>query len=155
MNPANTVYDAKRLIGRRFNDPSVQADMKHFSFKVIDRDSKPMIQVEYKHEEKVFSPEEISSMILLKMKVRTCACADRCGPVPRHTQRSLVFTVRLCKLDHSLSAPFCTRARLAHGFNTPTRPFLSDASPPLSPHLRTFCRRPLRRTSATPSPTPW
>jgi L1 cell adhesion molecule like protein len=68
MNPTNTVFDAKRLIGRRFNDPSVQADMKHFSYTVIDKENKPMIQVEFKGETKVFSPEEISSMVLLKMK---------------------------------------------------------------------------------------
>jgi len=68
MNPSNTVFDAKRLIGRRFNDHEVQSDMKHWPFTVIDKGSKPYIQVEYKGEIKVFSPEEISSMVLLKMK---------------------------------------------------------------------------------------
>jgi len=68
MNPHNTVFDAKRLIGRRFNDPVVQSDMKHWPFKVVDRDGKPAIQVEYKGETKVFMPEEISSMVLIKMK---------------------------------------------------------------------------------------
>ncbi|KAL0470074.1 heat shock protein 70 [Neurospora intermedia] len=68
MNPANTVFDAKRLIGRKFSDPEVQADMKHFPFKVIDRGGKPVIQVEFKGETKVFTPEEISAMILQKMK---------------------------------------------------------------------------------------
>ncbi|KNC85609.1 hsp70-like protein [Sphaeroforma arctica JP610] len=68
MNPHNTVFDAKRLIGRRFNDPSVSADAKHFPFKIVDKDNKPMIQVEYKGETKIFAPEEISSMILVKMK---------------------------------------------------------------------------------------
>ncbi|CAN3371990.1 hypothetical protein DIURU_002502 [Diutina rugosa] len=68
MNPANTVFDAKRLIGRKFNDPEVQNDMKHFPFKVVDKSGKPAIQVEYKGETKVFSPEEISSMVLGKMK---------------------------------------------------------------------------------------
>ena len=68
MNPANTVFDAKRLIGRRFKDSEVQADMKHWPFKVIDKDDKPYIQVTFKGETKVFSPEEISSMVLLKMK---------------------------------------------------------------------------------------
>ncbi|KAG7194834.1 70-kilodalton heat shock protein [Scheffersomyces spartinae] len=68
MNPANTVFDAKRLIGRKFNDPEVQSDVKHFPFKVIDSDGKPKIQVEFKGEAKVFTPEEISSMILVKMK---------------------------------------------------------------------------------------
>ncbi|KAL2018767.1 hypothetical protein VTK56DRAFT_395 [Thermocarpiscus australiensis] len=68
MNPQNTVFDAKRLIGRKFNDPEVQADIKHFPFKVIDRNGKPHIQVEFKGETKVFTPEEISSMVLTKMR---------------------------------------------------------------------------------------
>lgn len=68
MNPANTVFDAKRLIGRKFSDAEVQGDIKHFPFKVVDKAGKPQIQVEYKGETKVFTPEEISSMILTKMK---------------------------------------------------------------------------------------
>ncbi|KAL7663390.1 Heat shock protein 70 2 [[Candida] zeylanoides] len=68
MNPANTVFDAKRLIGRKFDDADVQGDMKHFPFKVIDKGGKPNIEVEYKGETKVFTPEEISSFILTKMK---------------------------------------------------------------------------------------
>ncbi|GAV02426.1 HSP70-12 [Ramazzottius varieornatus] len=68
MNPVNTVFDAKRLIGRRFDDPSVQSDMKHWPFKVINEATKPKIQVEYKGETKSFFPEEISSMVLIKMK---------------------------------------------------------------------------------------
>ncbi|RPA99509.1 heat shock protein 70 [Choiromyces venosus 120613-1] len=68
MNPHNTVFDAKRLIGRKFNEPEVQADMKHFPFKIIDKGGKPFIQVEFKGETKVFTPEEISSMVLTKMK---------------------------------------------------------------------------------------
>lgn len=68
MNPHNTVFDAKRLIGRKFEDPEVQADMKHFPFKVIEKQGKPMVKVEFKGEEKEFTPEEISSMILIKMR---------------------------------------------------------------------------------------
>ena len=68
MNPHNTVFDAKRLIGRKFNDTEVQSDMKHWPFSVIDRSGKPVIRVEYKGEEKIFTPEEISSMVLLKMR---------------------------------------------------------------------------------------
>jgi len=68
MNPHNTVFDAKRLIGRRFADKDVQSDMKHWPFKVVDKSSKPYIEVQYKGETKTFTPEEISSMVLLKMK---------------------------------------------------------------------------------------
>ncbi|KAJ1553748.1 ATPase with role in protein import into the ER, partial [Nowakowskiella sp. JEL0078] len=68
MNPYNTIFDAKRLIGRRFKEKDVQNDMKHFPFKVIDRDGKPLIQVKVKGEDKVFTPEEISAFVLQKMK---------------------------------------------------------------------------------------
>jgi len=69
MNPENTVFDAKRLIGRRFSDSVVQADMKHWPFKVVAKEGdKPYIQVNYKGETKTFAPEEISSMVLIKMK---------------------------------------------------------------------------------------
>ncbi|KAJ7172548.1 heat shock cognate 70 [Mycena filopes] len=68
MNPVNTVFDAKRLIGRKFEDNEVQADMKHFPFTVFSKGGKPYIRVEYRGEQKEFSPEEISSMVLLKMK---------------------------------------------------------------------------------------
>ncbi|KAK5196801.1 Hsp70 chaperone [Exophiala xenobiotica] len=68
MNPTNTVFDAKRLIGRKFADAEVQADMKHFPFKVVDKGSKPVIEVEFKGETKQFTPEEISSMVLTKMR---------------------------------------------------------------------------------------
>src|SRR3989338_11668639 len=67
MNPENTVFDAKRLIGRRFDDTSVQSDMKHFPFKVRNSGGKPIIEVSYKNELKTFTPEEISSMVLIKM----------------------------------------------------------------------------------------
>jgi len=68
MNPSNSVFDAKRLIGRKFDDPTVQSDMKYWPFHVVNDCSKPKIQVEYKNETKTFFPEEISSMVLTKMK---------------------------------------------------------------------------------------
>uniref|UniRef100_A0A4P6DEQ0 Putative major heat shock 70 kDa protein ba n=1 Tax=Rhodnius prolixus TaxID=13249 RepID=A0A4P6DEQ0_RHOPR len=68
MNPQNSVFDAKRLIGRKYDDPKIQEDIKHWPFKVINDSSKPKIQVEYKGEIKKFAPEEISSMVLIKMK---------------------------------------------------------------------------------------
>jgi len=68
MNPTNTIFDAKRLIGRNFTDTTVQSDMKHWPFKVTNVAGKPKLVVEYKSEEKNFTPEEISSMVLTKMK---------------------------------------------------------------------------------------
>jgi len=68
MNPDNTVFDAKRLIGRRFEDPAVQMDMKHWPFLIVNDGGKPKIRVEYKSDTKTFFPEEISSMVLVKMK---------------------------------------------------------------------------------------
>ncbi|KAJ6117852.1 heat shock protein 70 [Penicillium sp. IBT 18751x] len=68
MNPLNTVFDAKRLIGRRFADAEVQEDMKHWPFKVVDKASKPILEVVFKGATKQFTPEEISSMILTKMR---------------------------------------------------------------------------------------
>lgn len=67
-NPTNTVFDAKRLIGRRFDESTVQSDMKLWPFKVVNSSGKPKIQVEFKNELKMFAPEEISSMVLIKMK---------------------------------------------------------------------------------------
>jgi len=68
MNPSNTVFDAKRLIGRKFDDSAVQKDKKHWPFKVVEDAGKPKIGVEYKCEDKTFTPEEISAMVLTKMK---------------------------------------------------------------------------------------
>lgn len=68
-NPLNTVFDVKRLIGRKFRDAVVQSDMKHWPFVVLEGPGgKPIIQVTYKGEVKQFSAEEISAMILTKMK---------------------------------------------------------------------------------------
>merc|ERR1712002_312987 len=68
INPSNTIFDAKRLIGRKFDESSVQSDMKHWPFTVLNDGGKPRLQVEYKSEVKTFFPEEISSMVLIKMK---------------------------------------------------------------------------------------
>jgi len=68
MNPINTIFDAKRLIGRKYDDPVVQSDSKHWPFKVVNDSNTPKIQVQYKGETKTFSAEEISSMVLTKMK---------------------------------------------------------------------------------------
>jgi heat shock protein 5 len=68
LNPENTVFDVKRLIGRNFNDKEVQADAKLLPYKIINKASKPYIQVNHKGETKEFAPEEISAMVLGKMK---------------------------------------------------------------------------------------
>ena len=70
-NPQNTIFDAKRLIGRKFSDDIVQRDMKLWPFKVVkshNNDDRPMVEVTYKGEKKRFMAEEISSMVLSKMK---------------------------------------------------------------------------------------
>ena len=68
-NPKNTVYDAKRLIGRNFKDKTIQQDMKLWSFDVVSgKQNNPLIKVQYKHEDKEFTPEEISSMLLVHLK---------------------------------------------------------------------------------------
>merc|ERR1712243_124562 len=68
INPSNTIFDAKRLIGRKFNESTVQSDRKHWPFHVVDQNGLPRLRVEYQSEEKTFTPEEISSMVLVKMK---------------------------------------------------------------------------------------
>ncbi|DBB00079.1 hypothetical protein WJX77_009203 [Trebouxia sp. C0004] len=67
-NPKRTIYDVKRLIGRNFKDKEVQRDAKMVSYDVVDKKGKPYVQVEVAGDKKVFSPEEISAMILGKMK---------------------------------------------------------------------------------------
>ena len=68
MNPENTIYDAKRLIGRKFDDPVLQNEINAFPFEVVEDNGKPKISVTYKGESKTYHPEEISSMVLVKMK---------------------------------------------------------------------------------------
>lgn len=67
-NPVNTIFDAKRLMGRSFNDPTVQADIKNWPFKVINSDGVPKVEVEYKGAKTLYRPEQVSAMILGKMK---------------------------------------------------------------------------------------
>jgi len=67
-NSKNTIYNIKRIIGREFNDNKVQSEIKHWPFKVIEKNNRPYVKVEYRNEIKEFIVEEISSMILTKMK---------------------------------------------------------------------------------------
>ncbi|KAK3214648.1 hypothetical protein GRF29_19g864695 [Pseudopithomyces chartarum] len=67
-NPHRTIFDIKRLIGRKFNEKEVQNDIKHFPFKVIGKNGQPRVQVEVQGSEKTFTPEEVSAMVLGKMK---------------------------------------------------------------------------------------
>jgi len=67
-NPQNTIFDIKRLIGQKFSDKSVQSDIKHFPYKVIEKDGKPIVEVQVAGSPKRFTPEEVSAMILGKMK---------------------------------------------------------------------------------------
>ncbi|KZV96951.1 heat shock protein 70 [Exidia glandulosa HHB12029] len=76
-NPRNTVFDAKRLIGRKFDDREVQADRKHWPFKLVANGDKPLIRVEHRNETRDFSPEEISAMVLAKMKTTAEAYLGR------------------------------------------------------------------------------
>lgn len=70
MNPRNTIFDVKRLIGRKFDDETVKKDIESWPFKVVDQGGAPMVEVEYLGERKTFSPQEISAMVLGKV----CRC---------------------------------------------------------------------------------
>ena len=93
MNPLNTVFDAKRLIGRRYNELRSLPNKRHWPFEVIEVNGRPKIQVEYKRETKTFFPEEISSMVLAKMKETAEAylgktVTDAVVAVPAHFNES-------------------------------------------------------------------
>ena len=90
-NPKNTIFDAKRLIGREWNEPSVQNDRKFFPFEIFNKKSKPLIKVETSSGAKELSAEEVSAMVLSKMKA---IAEDYLG----HNVTRAVVTVPACKL---------------------------------------------------------
>ena len=70
LNPKNTLYDIKRIIGKQYNDSKLQEDLEHYSFNIVpDNHDRPLIEVEIEGQKKTFKPEEISAMILSKMKL--------------------------------------------------------------------------------------
>jgi len=104
VNPKNTIYNTKRIIGRYFNDEKVQSELKHLPFEVVEKNKRPYIKVEYKKEIKEFTVEEISSMILSEMKKKAenylgQSITDAVITVPSHfnnTQRTA--TLDACKI---------------------------------------------------------
>lgn len=125
-NTTNTIFDAKRLIGRKFNDPTVQDDMKNWPFTVIDGAAGPNFQIMYKNEQINFAPEQIGSMILYKMKeiaekYLNEKVTNVVITVPayfNHTQRSATYdAARIAGLNvlKLLNEP--TAAAIAYGFN--------------------------------------
>merc|ERR1712066_1170210 len=126
-NPENTVFDAKRLIGRKYADPIVQADAKLWPFKIIaGAGDKPMIQVHFNGEDKKFHPEEISSMILTKMKETAEAylgqkCNDAVVTVPAYfndSQRQATKDAgQICGLNVLRIINEPTAAAIAYGLD--------------------------------------
>ena len=79
QNPENTIFDVKRLIGRKYGDAEVQRDKKLYPFDIVEKDGKPMVQVTVKGQKKQFAPEEISAMVLTKMKETAEAYSGKIG----------------------------------------------------------------------------
>ncbi|GMH19760.1 hypothetical protein Nepgr_021601 [Nepenthes gracilis] len=108
VNPERTIFDVKRLIGRKFEDKEAQRDMKLVPYKIVNKDGKPYIQVQIPDDEtKVFSPEEISAMILTKMKETAEAflgkkIKDAVVTIPGEDfdQRVMEYFIKLIKKKH-------------------------------------------------------
>jgi heat shock protein 5 len=107
QNPYNTVFDAKRLIGRKFDDSDVKKDIVHWPFKIVGKGGKPMIQVDHKNELKDFTPEEISAMILVKMKETAEAYLG-------HKVTHAVVTVPACKSTLNSADRLQRRSAIRH-----------------------------------------
>ena len=126
VNPLNTVFDAKRLVGRRSNEPSLISDKRHWPFKVVEVEGRPKIQVEYKCQTKTFFPEEISSMVLTKMKETAEAylgktVTDAVVAVPVHFNNSQRQATKdactICGLNVLRIIDESTAAAMAYGLD--------------------------------------
>ena len=124
MNTRNTVYDAKRLLGRKFSDPIVQSDLKHYSFKLVaDKDDKPMVSLS---NDKTYYPEQISAMVLGEMKKTAenylgCSVSKAVITVPAYfndSQRAATKdAARICGLEVLRIINEPTAAALAYGLD--------------------------------------
>merc|ERR1711871_1208601 len=157
-NPRNTIFDAKRLIGRDMGDSHIQADMKHWPFKVEGKDGKPHLRVESKGESKVFSPEEISSMILSKMKETAEsylgeAVTDAVITAPAYFDDG-IFEVKATAGDTHLGGEDFDQRLVAHFQAEFKRKHKKDISgnPRALRRLRTACER-AKRTLSTSAQT--
>jgi heat shock protein 5 len=126
LNPENTLFDVKRIIGRSFNDPEVQRDKKLYPYEIVEKDGKPFVRVKVKGEAKVFAPEEISAMVLTKMKETAEAflgrkvtnavvtCPAYFNDAQRHATRD-AGTISGLNVLRVINEP--TAAALAYGMN--------------------------------------
>ena len=124
MNTQNTIYDAKRLLGRKFSDPIVQSDLKHYSFKLVaDKDDKPMVSLA---NDKTYYPEQISAMVLGEMKKTAenylgCTVTKAVITVPAYfndSQRAATKdAARICGLEVLRIINEPTAAALAYGLD--------------------------------------
>ena len=96
-NPENTVFDAKRMIGREWSDSAVQHDLKYFPFKVVDKNSKPHITLTTSTGDQSFAAEEISAMVLVKMKETAEAYLGK-----KVTHAVVTVPAVSCNVDYSL-----------------------------------------------------
>jgi heat shock protein 5 len=126
INPENTVFDVKRLIGRKFTDKTVQADKKLFPFEIVNKKGKPFVEVAINGERKAFAPEEVSSMILQKMRSTAESFLDKeiknaVVTVPAYfndAQRQATKdagTISGLKVDRIINEP--TAAAIAYGLD--------------------------------------
>ncbi|CAF3896410.1 unnamed protein product [Rotaria sp. Silwood1] len=125
-NPTNTLFSIKRLIGRKYDDPTVHADMKYWPFKILNDNGKPKVAVQYRDRMILFTPEEICSMVLAKMKqIAEAYCNEKISnaiiTIPayfNYSQRQAIKdAATIAGLNVSRIINASTAAALAYGFN--------------------------------------